>query len=214
MLERTRERRREAVERKLYFCTGCEHAFQTPFALEKHGRKRSCLALITTVPPTPVADVSIASVEPIAIQDALPVVVSTMEEGRKCLPAILSPASVVTLPTSALDAAPPIHATETVSSTSATSVEPNGDQGEVAIVNSVAPSVKVTEHLTSIVPSAPISGIVSETVMNVVELPGVQEVGRESFCCFECNNNRYHLLTACMYKEKQTSRGVIIDTIY
>lgn len=42
-LERTRQRRREAVEKRSFLCANCQHAFQTLFSLKRHERKASCV---------------------------------------------------------------------------------------------------------------------------------------------------------------------------
>ena len=51
--ETERERRRKRALDRIHVCSGCEHAFQTPFALKKHEKARSCPALITAVPLVP-----------------------------------------------------------------------------------------------------------------------------------------------------------------
>lgn len=120
-----KEKRREAVEEKLYFCTGCEHAFQTLFGLEKHGKGHSCLALITNTIPTPASVPGTVS--------AVPGTVSTVEhEGRECLPAILPPAPVDMPPTLVPEAVPPVHVAGTVPNTPVVSAEPIGVQEGIA----------------------------------------------------------------------------------
>src|SRR5271170_6372497 len=48
--ERTREYRKEAVLKRLYICTNCQHAFQTSFSLKRHEKALVCPNLDMSTP--------------------------------------------------------------------------------------------------------------------------------------------------------------------
>jgi uncharacterized protein YlaI len=133
-----KKRRHEAVERRLYFCADCEHAFQTPLGLEKHVKSRSCLGRLTSTPlalapDMPTAGTAASVAPPIAaaaVQGVDHPVVAPMvrERTANVLGCRLAPAPAATLPMPICKGVPAVPATKTAPNVPTPSVRPVGVQ--------------------------------------------------------------------------------------